>query len=437
MDELWGQRRYRVWLPSLNAVLLHRQEEIGGQSSRRAWSTRNGVKFAAVAGRVLDLLNDNKLLAPLDSAVVPLPHQIRCLRRVVAHPGKVRYLLATRLAWEDHRSRAGDPGIEAARAREARAVVAPKGLIPQWIRRDEGAIGEDFRHFDPGQFDAYRRIAQEENVWRSHDRVICSMDAVKPLDTRKGWDRQRIEAFNRDRIIGLASAGWDMIVIDESHRVAGSSDTVARHAMARMLAEAAPYLLLLSATPHQGKTDAFQRLMSRWMPRRFRTRHPSPVTGGALRRPHREAAGAQPDGSALFKPASPVGGGLMGGARGQRELYDAVTEYVRQGYNQAMRKEDSHRLPDGPDAAFGQQFHPGHRRPPWSVASPFSASRQGNWSCSPTWKHGTKWTGRSNSTPSCASASRRSTMRRRVRVLLDVLAGGRGRPDAKASALLD
>ena len=53
-----------------------------------------------------------------------------------------------------------------------------------------------------------------------------------------------------------------MIVIDEAHRVAGSSDTVARHAMARMLAEAAPYLLLLSATPHQGKTDAFRRLMS-------------------------------------------------------------------------------------------------------------------------------------------------------------------------------
>jgi hypothetical protein len=29
VDELWGQRRYRVWLPSLNAVLLHREEEIG------------------------------------------------------------------------------------------------------------------------------------------------------------------------------------------------------------------------------------------------------------------------------------------------------------------------------------------------------------------------------------------------------------------------
>lgn len=95
VDELWGQRRYRVWLPSLNAVLLHREEEIG--EPEQSVGVENAgwrVKFAAVAGRVLDLLNDDKLLAPLDSAVVPLPHQIRCLRRVVAHPGKVRYLLA-------------------------------------------------------------------------------------------------------------------------------------------------------------------------------------------------------------------------------------------------------------------------------------------------------------------------------------------------------
>ncbi len=346
VDELWGQRRYRVWLPSLNTVLLHREEEIGaGDDATGSEHAGSRAKFAAVAGRILDLLNDDKLLAPLDSAVVPLPHQIRALRRVVANPGKVRYLLADEVGL----GKTIEAGL-AIRELKLRGlikrvlVVAPKGLIPQWIVEMRERFAEDFRHFDPAQFDAYRQIAQEENVWRSHDRVICSMDAVKPLDTRKGWDRQRIEAFNRERIIGLASAGWDMIVIDESHRVAGSSDTVARHAMARMLAEAAPYLLLLSATPHQGKTDAFQRLMSLLDAEAFpddasvtRTR----VAPYVIRTEKRQALNH--DGSALFKPRlTKLVGVSWDRHEAQRELYDAVTEYVRQGYNQAMREKKTH-----------------------------------------------------------------------------------------------
>lgn len=346
VDELWGQRRYRVWLPSLNAVLLHREEEIGEDDQAAGLGHAGSrAKFAAVAGRILDLLNDDKLLAPLDSAVVPLPHQIHALRRVMADRARVRYLLADEVGL----GKTIEAGL-AIREMKLRGlvrrvlVVVPKGLIPQWIVEMRERFGEDFRHFDPGQFDAYRRIAQEENVWRSHDRVICSMDAVKPLDARKGWDRQRIEAFNRDRILGLASAGWDMIVIDESHRVAGSSDTVARHAMARMLAEAAPCLLLLSATPHQGKTDAFQRLMSLLDAEAFpdeasvtRDR----VAPYVVRTEKRQAL--DHDGSVLFKPRlTKLVGVSWDGHAAQRELYDAVTEYVRQGYNQARREKKTH-----------------------------------------------------------------------------------------------
>ncbi|MBX3742600.1 MAG: DEAD/DEAH box helicase family protein [Akkermansiaceae bacterium] len=322
-------------------MLLHRPEEIDTADTTTRSDNNAGarVKFAAVAGRVLDLLNDDKLLSPLDAAVIPLPHQIRALRRVVANPGKVRYLMADEVGL----GKTIEAGL-AIRELKLRGmikrvlVVAPKGLIPQWIVEMRDRFGEDFRHFDPGQFDAYRQISQEENVWRSHDRVICSMDGVKPLDTRKGWDQERINAFNRDRILGLASAGWDMIVIDEAHRVAGSSDTVARHAMARMMAEAAPYLLLLSATPHQGKTDAFQRLMSLLDAEAFpdaasvsRDR----VAPFIVRTEKRQAINH--DGSALFKPRiTKLVGVSWDGHEAQRELYDAVTEYVRQGYNQAM-----------------------------------------------------------------------------------------------------
>jgi superfamily II DNA or RNA helicase len=60
----------------------------------------------------------------------------------------------------------------------------------------------------------------------------------------------------------LISADWDLVIVDEAHRLGGSTDQVARYKLGQGLAEAAPYLLLLSATPHQGKTDAFHRLIS-------------------------------------------------------------------------------------------------------------------------------------------------------------------------------
>ena len=41
----------------------------------------------------------------------------------------------------------------------------------------------------------------------------------------------------------------------------GSSDQVARFKLGEALAQSAPYLLLLSATPHQGKSDAFRRMI--------------------------------------------------------------------------------------------------------------------------------------------------------------------------------
>ena len=82
------------------------------------------------------------------------------------------------------------------------------------------------------------------------------------MESRKGWSDEQLAQFNQDRFLDLISAGWDMIIVDEAHRLGGSSMQVARHQLGKGLAEAAPYLLLLSATPHLGKSDAFHRLLS-------------------------------------------------------------------------------------------------------------------------------------------------------------------------------
>jgi len=67
-ENLWGQKRYRVWFPSLNTVLLQRPDEIEEQKETAETAKASLVQFAATAGRLLDLLNDDKLLAPVDSA---------------------------------------------------------------------------------------------------------------------------------------------------------------------------------------------------------------------------------------------------------------------------------------------------------------------------------------------------------------------------------
>ncbi|MGK0674523.1 MAG: hypothetical protein ABWU16_07660 [Halothiobacillaceae bacterium] len=63
--------------------------------------------------------------------------------------------------------------------------------------------------------------------------------------------------FDRQDVWGKTiKAGWDLVIIDEAHRLSGSTEQVARYKLGAALAEATPYLLLLSATPHQGKTES-------------------------------------------------------------------------------------------------------------------------------------------------------------------------------------
>ena len=94
-----------------------------------------------------------------------------------------------------------------------------------------------------------------------HDQVICSIDSVKPLEGWRGWSLEQLTTYNRERFEDLVAASWDLVIVDESHRLGGSTEQVARYKLGAALAEATPYLLLLSATPHQGKTDQFPRLM--------------------------------------------------------------------------------------------------------------------------------------------------------------------------------
>jgi superfamily II DNA or RNA helicase len=339
-QNLWGDTICRVWLPNQNAVVRVREDELK-PVDETGMATPAHIAYVAAAARVADALARDVILAPIESSVIPLPHQIRALLRAVAND-QIRYLLADEVGL--------GKTIEAGlimrelklRGQVTRTlVVAPRGLVTQWVAEMRTHFNEDFRLLIPGDFSAYRQIIQDDNIWQRFPQIVCPIDSVKPLEGRKGWSRDQVAKYNKERFEDLISAGWDLIIVDEAHRLGGSTDQVARHKLGLALAEAAPYLLLLSATPHQGKTDSFHRLISLLDQDAFpdiesitRDR----VKPYVIRTEKRQAICA--DGKPLFKPRRTQLEAIAWDDRHrmQRILYHAVTEYVREGYNQAMRE---------------------------------------------------------------------------------------------------
>ncbi len=357
---LWGETLCRVWLPGRDAMVTipaSRLRPLEGAGI----VARDHVAYTVTAARVADALAQDVLLAPIESAVIPLPHQIRALSRAIAHD-RVRYLLADEVGL----GKTIEAGLVLRELKlrgwvKRTLVVAPRGLVTQWVAEMRTHFGEHFHLVLPEDLKTLHRLADASgldagslgrpapqpaahNPWTFFPQVIVSMDAVKPLEKRSGWSAAQVDDYNRERFDDLVSAGWDLVIVDEAHRFGGSTDQVARFKLGQALSEAAPYLLLLSATPHQGKTDAFHRLVSLIDAQAF------PDTTSVTRQrvqPYvirtEKRAAIDAAGHPLFKPRrtqlAPVSWQTR--HREQEVLYEAVTDYVREGYNQALAEKRS------------------------------------------------------------------------------------------------
>ena len=346
VHQLWGQGSVIAWLPTQDVTVRLSSSALIPVDARSAASASR-ITYVAAAARVADALGRDELLAPLEGTVIPLPHQLHALSRAMSGD-RVRYLLADEVGL----GKTIEAGL-VLRELKVRGlvkrilVVAPTGLVTQWVSEMSTHFNEDFRLVVPGEFSAIRKFSAVDdgaNLWRLHDQVVCPMDSVKPLDSRRGWSTERVRQYNRERFQDLISAGWDLVIIDEAHRLGGSTEQVARYRLGEGLAQAAPYLLLLSATPHQGKTDAFRRILSFLDEEAFPDDdliNRESVGPFVIRTEKRNAIDAE--GQPLFKPRHtqivPVAWG--GESQDQRVLYDAVTEYVREGYNQARREKNT------------------------------------------------------------------------------------------------
>ena len=358
---LWGETTCRVWLPGRDSVVRIPASRLESIDSAGTGSP-DYIAYVAAAARVADALTHDVLLAPIESTVIPLPHQIRALSSAIAND-RVRYLLADEVGL----GKTIEAGLIMRELKlrglvKRTLVVAPKGLVSQWVSEMRFHFGEDFQLVLPEDIKTLKRIAPAmspgdcdkgnynpeglpDNAWQMFSQVVVPMDSVKPMDKRRGWSAAQVVEHNRERFENLISSGWDMVIVDEAHRLGGSTEQVARFKLGQGLADAAPYLLLLSATPHQGKTDAFHRVMSLLDAQEFpditsvtRDR----VQPHVIRTEKRSAIDAE--GMPLFKPRRTQLASVSWGEghRDQRRLYEAVTEYVRQGYNQALQEKRSY-----------------------------------------------------------------------------------------------
>jgi SNF2 family DNA or RNA helicase len=263
-EHLWGEQFFRVWIPAQDVVIRVKSDKLQQLDGATQKNQAAYLQYLFTASKIGDALAHDVLLSPIEASVIPLPHQLKgiipCNKRE-----RIRYLLADEVGL-GKTIEAGLIMRELKLRGLARRtlVVAPKGLVTQWVAEMKTHFNEDFRLLIPGDFDAYRRILQNDNIWTSYSQVVCPVDSVKPIEGRRGWSQQQVNEYNRERFEDLLGAGWDLIIVDEAHRLGGTTDQVARYKLGRGLAEASPYLIIIcNSTSGQNRGIPSHNIASR------------------------------------------------------------------------------------------------------------------------------------------------------------------------------
>lgn len=336
--EAWGYISYKVFNPATGLVYKANEEQLSSSGSTMQYD-ENYLRYVTLLSKIKNETAGG-FLSSLASGIIPLPHQLHVLNRAM-ETNNIRYILADEVGL--------GKTIEAGMIiRELKSrglvsrilVVCPTGLVTQWASEMQEKFHEKFQVILPSDYDTIRRLTDNDDVYGQFDQVISPMDSIKPIEKHAGWSEEKVEKYNEERIYSIINSGWDLIIIDEAHRVAGSSGEVARYKLGNLLAQASPYLLLLSATPHNGKTEPFLRLIRLLDADAFPNAKSivrEQVAPFLIRTEKREAI--DNNGNLLFKNRITHLVTISWDERNnlQRELYEMVSSYVAKTYNKALR----------------------------------------------------------------------------------------------------
>lgn len=127
-------------------------------------------------------------------------------------------------------------------------VLAVKSMLAQFQQEFWNRFTIPLVRLDSAGLQRVRnRIPANHNPFHYFDRSIISIDTLK----------QDIEYRHY-----LEQAHWDIILIDEAHNVAERGTHSQRSRLAKLLATRSDTLIMLSATPHDGKPESFASLVN-------------------------------------------------------------------------------------------------------------------------------------------------------------------------------
>ena len=174
------------------------------------------------------------------SRVDPLPHQLEAVYGHLLKLSTVRFLLADDAG-------AGKTIMAGLLVRELMLrglaerilVVCPANLAFQWQRELREKFDEKFLVLKGSDI----RDQFGVNQWMEQKRIITSLDLAKRTEI----------------LPGLKQVHWDLVIIDEAHRMSARDEThkSQRYKLGEILRDSADHILLLTATPHKGDPKNF------------------------------------------------------------------------------------------------------------------------------------------------------------------------------------
>ncbi len=281
-------------------------------------------KLAAEAYRINLAHLFDPMMAVHTSNVEPLPHQITAVYESMLPRQPLRYVLAD------------DPGAgktimaglfirELLMRADAKRVliVAPGSLVEQWQDEMFEKFGLTFTLFSREQVEQSR----SGNPFDDIDLMVARVDQL---------------SRNEDLQEKLRLSHWDLVVVDEAHKLSASYfgnkvNKTKRFQLGELLGSVTRHFLLMTATPHNGKEEDFQLFMSLLDSDRFYGKfrdgaHKVDVTD-LMRRMVKEDM-LRFDGTRLFpeRRAYTTNYKL---SDPEAALYAAVTDYVKEEMNRA------------------------------------------------------------------------------------------------------
>ena len=330
----------RAWDGSLDQRLVSAEDALGFEiSSGGRWTfDADGDLFrlASEARRIEKAHLFDPYSAIEASGIEPLPHQIEAVYTELLPRQPLSFLLAD------------DPGagktimsglyIRELMLRGALTrclVVAPGSLVEQWQEELHDKFNLSFDIFSRQMVEA----TLTANPFLEKDLLIVRLDQLA-----------RSEELQAKLAQAKEGKEWDLVIVDEAHKMSAHLygprlEKTKRFQLGEKLRDQARNLLLLTATPHNGKDEDFLAFMTLLDRDRFAGRlrdKALPDTRDIMRRKVKESL-LTFDGKRLFPErwAETLKYDL---SEPEQRLYDQVTEYVRTGLDRADQLADQKRV---------------------------------------------------------------------------------------------